>query len=261
VTFGSTAPPSASADDVVFLGLDNEEHPTLGGIYRAPLASKPPLETLVAERSGPWRGRGHELPPDRRSAVLRWPVPGLLGRLGQRDARHPADLPTDGQADVVAYCQATYPQGYATQVPVHQGFFVLDTQSRQLYAAAKTGATYQDFLYWTFSASRRARGMPMRRIRSRRAGARPPSSRPSTSPAPRPRSPSRAGWPAADDRRPVPDDRARQEPQHQHAGGHHHPARQIDPAAPAGALVSALGLEREALRGHGWPSPPACSTR
>jgi hypothetical protein len=39
------------------------------------------------------------------------------------------------------------------------------------------------------------------------------------------------------------------------------PARQIDPAAPAGALVSALGLEREALRGHGWPSPPACSTR
>ncbi len=35
--FGSTAPPSAADRRVVFAGFDNEESPTLGGIYLAPL--------------------------------------------------------------------------------------------------------------------------------------------------------------------------------------------------------------------------------
>ena len=48
VKFGSTAPPSAVGTDAVFLGLDNEEAPTLGGIYRAPLATTPALQTLVS---------------------------------------------------------------------------------------------------------------------------------------------------------------------------------------------------------------------
>ncbi|MCW8807652.1 MAG: hypothetical protein OQK79_06010, partial [Rhodanobacter sp.] len=46
--FGSTAPPSAADDQAVFVGLDNEDHPTAGGIYLAPLdQSQPPLQTLV----------------------------------------------------------------------------------------------------------------------------------------------------------------------------------------------------------------------
>jgi hypothetical protein len=46
--FGSTAPPSAAKERVVFAGFDNEDAPTLGGIYLAPLQSEPPLTTLVS---------------------------------------------------------------------------------------------------------------------------------------------------------------------------------------------------------------------
>ena len=45
----------------------------------------------------------------------------------------------------------SYPDGYPVQVPVRQGIFVYDTQTRQVRAAAKTGADFSDFLYWTFS--------------------------------------------------------------------------------------------------------------
>ncbi len=42
--FGSTAPPSAAGQRVVFAGFDNEDAPTLGGIYLAALQSQPPLD-------------------------------------------------------------------------------------------------------------------------------------------------------------------------------------------------------------------------
>ena len=41
--FGSTAPPSAANGLVVFAGFDNEDEPTLGGIYLAPLEPTPCL--------------------------------------------------------------------------------------------------------------------------------------------------------------------------------------------------------------------------
>lgn len=47
VTFGSTAPPSAANGYAVFAGFDNEDAPTLGGIYRVRLASNQTLKTLV----------------------------------------------------------------------------------------------------------------------------------------------------------------------------------------------------------------------
>jgi hypothetical protein len=48
VNFGSTAPPSAAGLLAVFAGFDNENSPTKGGIYMAPLLwAKPPLVTLV----------------------------------------------------------------------------------------------------------------------------------------------------------------------------------------------------------------------
>ena len=39
--FGSTAPPSAADRQTVFAGFDDEDNPTLGGIYLAPLAPDP----------------------------------------------------------------------------------------------------------------------------------------------------------------------------------------------------------------------------
>lgn len=251
VTFGSTAPPSASAEDVVFLGLDNEEHPTLGGIYRAPLAAKPPLETLVTlsdpvpgEAAGTsFRQIGEALSYDGRFL-------GFWGAWGDEMRDILLICPTDGQPDVVAYCQATYPQGYATQVPVHQGFFVLDTQSRQLYAAAKTGATYQDFLYWTFS------GKPPGKGDADAEDPEPPRWRSAAFVSAFHKSGAKAqvafkgrlATPQTVDGLYLTTVPAKN-PSITTLVDTTTPARQIDPAAPAGALVSALGLEREALRG------------
>ena len=51
--FGSTAPPSAVDEQAVFAGFDNEENPTAGGIYLAPLEpyklnKQPKLKTPVS---------------------------------------------------------------------------------------------------------------------------------------------------------------------------------------------------------------------
>jgi hypothetical protein len=150
--FGSTAPPTASETSLVFLGVDNEEAPTLGGIYAAPLASGPSLTPL--------RQIGDAVPGEKE--------PAFFTRLGEAlsfdgryvgfwgswgSATRPLLLvcPTDGNADLIAYCNDAYPDGHLVDVPVHQGFFVHDTVSGQTTRVAATGDTYDDFLYWTFS--------------------------------------------------------------------------------------------------------------
>jgi hypothetical protein len=153
-TFGSTAPPSASATDVVFVGLDNEESPTMGGVYRAPLAPSPALETLVAiggpvpgEASGVSFGSlGEGLTFDGRYV-------GFWGAWGTDTRPVTLVCPTDGNKDVIAACLEQYPSGSTVvQVPVNQGFFVHDLQARRSWRAARTGSGgYIDFVYWHFS--------------------------------------------------------------------------------------------------------------
>lgn len=150
--FGSTAPPSAVGSDVVFLGLDNEAAPTLGGIYRAPLATNPALRTLVSiggqvpgESSGVGFTRlGEALSFDGRYVSF-W------GAWGSEVRTLTLICPTDGQAAVIDYCNLTYPNGYVVDVPVHQGFFVHDLKAGKTSPVVKTGGEYLDFMYWTFS--------------------------------------------------------------------------------------------------------------
>ena len=150
--FGSTAPPSASDSNVVFLGLDNEEAPTMGGIYQAPLATTPTLKTLVSigeQVPGELIGvnfnkLGEALSYDGRYVAF-W------GAWGAATRSVTLACPQDGQVAVVEFCNATYPTGYAVEIPVNQGFFVHDAQTRKTYPVVKTGLEYLDFLYWTFS--------------------------------------------------------------------------------------------------------------
>jgi hypothetical protein len=150
--FGSTAPPSAADTDAVFLGLDNEEAPTLGGIYRAPLATNPPLQTLVSiggqvpgEQSGVTFNRlGEGLSYDGRFVAF-W------GAWGSETRSVILKCPEDGQKDVIEFCNLNYPNGHAVAIPVNQGFFVHDAQTRKTYPAVKTGGEYLDFQYWVFS--------------------------------------------------------------------------------------------------------------
>ena len=155
VTFGSTAPPSAANGYMVFTGLDIEEAPTRGGIYRAPLAPSPALQTLA--------GIGDQVPGEAEGVTFNVFGEGLSlssdarytsfwGAWGTETFNKLLICPADGNAEVIAYCVANYPNGYSVAIPVHQGIFVADAVSGRIYPVAKTLANgYTDFLYWVFS--------------------------------------------------------------------------------------------------------------
>jgi hypothetical protein len=161
VVFGSTAPPSAAEGKVVFVGLDNEDAPTMGGIYLAEAKSTAALRTLVAI--------GDPVPGESGSALAGVPVErfnrigealsfdgrwlSFWGAWGTETQARLLTCPTDGNADVIAYCNEQYPNGFVAQVPVHQGIFAIDTQSGAIVTIAKTGDVYDDFVYWNFSGS------------------------------------------------------------------------------------------------------------
>ncbi len=172
VIFGSTSPPSAAKGQVVFAGFDNEDAPTLGGIYLAPLAETPPLRTLVAI--------GQRVPGEGRRSTF-----NNLGEGGAFDGRYVAFwgawgaqtrtvrlyCPTEGNRDRIAYCNRalvcadtgeTIGDPNSTcdqtgcwqerQVPVNQGIFVHDTAPRGgTRTVAKTGARFDEFLFWNYS--------------------------------------------------------------------------------------------------------------
>lgn len=165
VKFGSTAPPSAANGYVYFTGLDIEDAPTLGGIYRAsiptatlqPLLVTPPLEVIV--------GIGDQVPGEAPGVYFRAFGEGLsVSSDGSQVAfwaswgtdTFPKTLycPTDGNADVIAYCNQEYPNGYSVNIPVNQGIFVHDAISAQTIRIARTGEDgLQDLLFWVFSGA------------------------------------------------------------------------------------------------------------
>ncbi len=152
--FGSTSPPSAAAGKAVFAGFDNEENPTVGGIYLAPLGiAEPPLRPLVRI--------GDQVPGERKGAVF-----NRLGEGVAFDGRYVAfwgawgtmrtirlHCPTEGNKDRIAFCltQCPEPQGCSAKAPVSQGIFLHDTEMKTTQAVAKAPTPYGDFLFWNFS--------------------------------------------------------------------------------------------------------------
>ncbi len=59
--------------------------------------------------------------------------------------------PTEGNADRIIFCNQQHPNGFAVQVPVHQGIFVHDIRTRNTRTVAKAPANFSDFVYWNFS--------------------------------------------------------------------------------------------------------------
>ena len=160
VNFGSTAPPSAAGKFVVFAGYDNEEAPTAGGIYRARLGQNPTrLEKVVTigdrvpgEDNQRFRSFGEAISVSTDGQqVLFW------GTWGSETRQVEVKCPEEGNAAVRAYCQSVTPTPSYRSVPVHQGFFVRDLEHGKLAVVAKTDAKILDFMYWNFSG--RAPGM------------------------------------------------------------------------------------------------------
>jgi len=159
LAFGSTAPPSAARGLVVFVGYDNEESPTYGGVYRARIRSSPPLETVV-ELGAPVPGVddanfvrfGEGLSFDGRNV-------GFWGSWGTATRTVRLHCPVEGNKDRIAYCRNVDPdtnrdtdeRWQEKQVPVNQGVFVVDTRSGKVGLVARTDDFFDDFLYWTYS--------------------------------------------------------------------------------------------------------------
>lgn len=151
--FGSTAPPSAADRMAVFAGFDNEDDPTLGGIYLAPLnGARPPLATLVRI--------GQQVPGEKGEARFNKLGEGVSfdgrfvafwGAWGTATKTLVLRCPAEGNADRRAFCIEQYPDGFAVQVPVHQGIFVHDIRTKQTRVIAKTPKDFDDFMFWNFS--------------------------------------------------------------------------------------------------------------
>jgi hypothetical protein len=151
VKFGSTAPPSAAGNKVVFAGFDNEETPTYGGLYLAPLTPGPTLQKLVGigdavpgEVEATFNKFGEGLSFDGRYVSF-W------GAWGNETKTLWLDCPKDGNADLLAYCAEFIGDNFPVEVPVNQGIFVVDTTSGVVSRIARTGEDFSDFLFWTFS--------------------------------------------------------------------------------------------------------------
>ena len=153
VVFGSTAPPSAANGMVVFVGLDNEDAPTMGGIYAAPIAPTPTLETIV--------NIGSQVPGEADGVTFTRFGEGLAfdgryvsfwGAWGTEMRARTLVCGVDGNKDMIASCNAMYPNGYEAQIPVHQGVFVYDMTTKTLIPITKTSSgEFSDFVYWVFS--------------------------------------------------------------------------------------------------------------
>lgn len=153
ILFGSTAPPSAALGEAVFAGFDNEDAPTAGGIYMAPLSGAyPPLTTLASI--------GEQVPGESSGAVFNKLGEGVSfdgrfvafwGAWGSDSTTLVLQCVNEGNAARVAYCKREYPNGFTTTVPVHQGIFVYDTVAHSLSAVAKAPTNFSDFVYWNFS--------------------------------------------------------------------------------------------------------------
>ena len=154
-TFGSTAPPSAAAGKVVFVGLDNEDAPTLGGIYLSNLLNPKSLTPLI-EIGSPVPGVvGAAFNKIGEGLSFNGRYLSFWGAWGTQERTITLQCPTSGEKARIDYCNTKYPDGFTTTEPVNQGVFVTDTVTGTTVLVARTGGAADDnffnFLYWVFS--------------------------------------------------------------------------------------------------------------
>jgi hypothetical protein len=155
VPFGSTAPPSAAAGRMVFLGVDNEEAPTLGGLYLASLgATFSPLKPLV--EIGGLQGivGAPGLTSIGEGLSFTGTSVAFWGAWGTEKLMQQLTCPTDGNADLRNYCieKSENKDGvYKFSIPKNQAIFVTDVDTLVTRLVAQTNDQFDTFLNWNFS--------------------------------------------------------------------------------------------------------------
>jgi hypothetical protein len=272
--FGSTAPPSAGGKYAVFAGYDNEQAPTKGGIYRARLGNKPIVLQTVVKIGDPVPGEPEGTKFDRFGEaisvssngrhVLFWGGWGDPGPDGEKTRSIPLACPDEGSEATRAFCAEETPTGTTGEVPKYQGFFLRDMLSRTTIVIAKTGDVVdgreiEDFVYWNFSGRVPGKGhggeedteetLELARWRSTSFGAVSGTGAPGMSVI-------KAKF--ADNNDGIENEQALllRDVKPSVVGDLMPLLRTgdsgaiVDPEAPAGAVISALGIERDGFRGN-----------
>lgn len=152
--FGSTAPPSAAAGRMVFLGVDNEEAPTKGGLYLSELVGPPQLKPIVGIHGLESLVGAGGLTAIGEAVSFNGKSIGYWGAWGQETFLQQVLCPTDGNAALRAYCVEQSPKKdgvYAFTIPKQQGIFVTDVDSLDTRIVAQTNDQWDTFLTWNFS--------------------------------------------------------------------------------------------------------------
>ncbi|WP_050779950.1 hypothetical protein [Crocosphaera chwakensis] len=159
--FGSTAPPSAAKDQAVFVGVDNEADPTLGGIYLSSLLDDPteliPLVSIGGLADlvpGGLKSIGEGLSFDGKSVAF-W------GDWGDETFTQIVACPEEGNQGRLQFCldesdNPDNPNGigngmFEFEVSVNQGIFVTDIDTMETRLIAETGDDFSTFVFWNFS--------------------------------------------------------------------------------------------------------------
>ena len=192
--FGSISPPSAAGQLAVFAGFDNEQNPTLGGLYMVDLRKPRTLKRLIGiaakvpggARKDTFNRLGEAVAFDGRYV-------GFWGAWGTETRTVRLYCPTEGNKDRQAYCKRElycYDQFgnavldangipvkeedpnsicsgsgsqkvcyQAKEVPVHQGIFLYDTIAQTPWLVTKTGDAFDDFVSWNYSGKPPCTGM------------------------------------------------------------------------------------------------------
>jgi hypothetical protein len=160
VKFDSTSPPTAVGNRVLFLGLDNEDDPTYGGIYMADLVHQPVL-TKIASIGETFAGTPEPLSRLGETIAFDGRYIAFWGAWGRDMAYVKMYCPEDGNREILAYCNGQDPKSIYDKeagrwfqinlVPVNQGIFVYDLQTGMSYMAADNKGYLKDFLFWVYS--------------------------------------------------------------------------------------------------------------
>ena len=155
--FGSTAPPSAAEDKMVFTGLDNEDAPTAGGIFLADLVENSALKTMAGFRTEVPGNSGTTLSSFGEALSFDGRYVGFWAGWGSETIQKTFECGSDGNRSLLNDCRSQDDNGtpndgiYSFDVIVHQGIFLADTVEEELYLVAQTGDVFEDFLFWHFS--------------------------------------------------------------------------------------------------------------
>ena len=161
IKFDSTAPPTVAGDQAIFLGLDNEEAPTAGGIYLAQLKGETKLQNIVpigeplpGVHLPPLTRIGEALAFDGRYVTF-WAA------WGKDTKAFRLYCPADGNRSIITYCNGSDPNSVFDketgrwfqdkEVPLNQGIFIYDLLADTAYRVADNQEDFDDFLFWVYS--------------------------------------------------------------------------------------------------------------